>query len=109
MDTIEDTERAAAFERALLDAYERWKAIGYHATRFRQMLGRHGGVETTRRLLRIRGISPGFERLRDARKLTDTVEFILLGPDFAALFTVEERDLARRRLLDHGLRARQLP
>ena len=109
METTDDDERNARFDRALLDAYDRWAAIGYRATRFRQMLGRHGGVETARRLLRIRGVSRGFEQLRDAKKLTDTVEFILLGPEFAPLFSPEERELARRRLLENGLRARQLP
>ena len=104
----EDATRRAAFETALLDAYERWKTIGYRATRFRQMLGRHGGVETARRLLALRGVSPGFERLRDEGRLQDTVEYILLRPEFALLFTAEEQAAARQRLVDNGMRPREL-
>jgi hypothetical protein len=104
----EDAARRASFDAALLDAYERWKTIGYRATRFRQMLGRHGGVETARRLLRLRGVSPGFGRLRDEQRLEDTVEYILLRPEFAALFTTGEQAAARRRLLENGMRPRDL-
>jgi hypothetical protein len=104
----EEAARRASFDAALLDAYERWKTIGYRATRFRQMLGRHGGVETARRLLRLRGVAPGFERLRDEKRLKDTVEYILLRPEFAPLFTPEEQAAARRRLLENGMRSRDL-
>jgi hypothetical protein len=105
----EDAERQALFDRTVFEAYESWKTIGYRATRFRQMLGRHGGVETARRLLQIRGVSPGFERLRDAQRLEETIEFILLRPEFAPLFTADEQATARRRLLDNGLAAGRLP
>ena len=104
----QDAARSAALDAALLEAYERWKMIGYRATRFRQMLGRHGGVETARRLLRLRGVSPGFERLRDEKRLKDTVEYILLRAEFAPLFTTEEQAAARQRLLDNGMRPRDL-
>ena len=105
----DDAARRAEFERALFDAYERWKEIGYRASRFRQMLDRHGGVETVRRLLALRSVSPGFERLRDANRLHETFEFILLRPEFAPLFSDDERAVARQRLLDSGLSARRLP
>ena len=104
----EDATRRAAFETELRDAYERWKTIGYRATRFRQMLGRHGGVETARRLLALRSVSPGFERLRDEKRLKDTVEYILLRPEYASLFTAEEQAAARQRLVDNGMRPRDL-
>ena len=104
-----DAALRADFDRALLGAYEGWKAIGYHASRFRQMLDRHGGVETVRRLLALRSVSPGFERLRDANRLYETFEFILLRPEFAPLFSDEERAVARRRLIEGGLPARRLP
>jgi hypothetical protein len=104
----EDAARRTVFDATLLEACEGWKSIGYHATRFRQMLARHGGVETARRLLRLRGISPGFERLRDANRLEETVEFIVLRPEFASLFTADELGVARQRLVDNGLAAGRL-
>ena len=105
----DDAALRADFDRALFEAYEGWKAIGYRATRFRQMLIRHGGVETVRRLLTLRTVSPGFERLRDANRLHESFEFILLRPEFVSLFSDEERAIARRRLIDHGLSVRRLP
>src|SRR4029079_4378852 len=95
--------RRAEFERALVDAYERWKEIGYRASRFRQMLDRHGGVETGRGLLPRRAGSPRLARPPHANRLHETFEFILLRPEFAPLFSDEERAIARQRLIESGL------
>lgn len=98
------------FEAAMYDAYEAWKReVGYKATRFHQMLPRHGGVETARRLLRQPGMSAGFERLLDEGRLDLTMEFLVLRPDFGTLFTAQERAQARRRLVENGMRRDQLP
>ena len=43
-----------------------------------------------------------FRRLAEARKLDLTMEYQVLMPEFAPLFTDAERNTARARLLDHG-------
>lgn len=72
--------------------------IGYNAMRFLQMLQKHGGVETARRLLP--EMSDGFVTLWEKRRLDLTVEYLVLQPRWDALFTDDERELARQRLRD---------
>jgi hypothetical protein len=109
-DMGDDSPTARRFEAALLEAYEAWKReADYVARQFKPMVRRHGGVETARRLLRKPGVSTGFARLADSGKLDLTLEYVVLQPDFAPLFTFEERQIARQRLVDHGMAADRLP
>jgi hypothetical protein len=105
----EDLETERAFEAALLEAYESWKQIGYVATRFRLLISNRGGVETARILLAKSGTPSGFERLANAGRLEQTMEYVVLRPEFGALFSAEERSIARRRLVEHGMRRDALP
>jgi hypothetical protein len=66
------------------------------------MVAEHGGVEAARQLLRGRDASDGFTALWEARRLEMSVEAAALLPWYEALFTDEERAVARRRLVDHG-------
>ena len=78
------------------------KQAGYTATRFLQMLTDHGGVETVRRLLP--QMSDGFSQLWQRNRLDLTVEYLILEQRWHDLFSDEERDLARRRLIDCGMK-----
>jgi hypothetical protein len=73
---------------------------GYHATRFFQMLGEHGGVQTARRLLP--HMSDGFTELWQRNRLDLTVESLILQREWHYLFSEDEREIARRRLRDCG-------
>jgi hypothetical protein len=98
------------FDAEMLEAYESWKReCSYNANRFLQMLRNRGGVESTRRLLHKKGTSFGLERLTARRALTLTVEYHVLKPEFAALFTPGELSIARKRLLAKGLAPDKLP
>ncbi len=102
--------RRRRFEEAMLEVYEVAKReAGYPANRFLQKLRRDGGLETARYFLRQPGVSKGFIGLRDAARLDVTVEYLILRPEYAPLFSNAERAVARRRLLDHGLTPDQLP
>ncbi len=79
------------------------REVGYNATRFVQMLGEHGGVETARRLLP--HTSDGFTELWKRNRLDLTVESLILQPRWQSLFSDEEREVARRRLLECGAKA----
>jgi hypothetical protein len=67
------------------------------------MLGEHGGLQTAKMLLNSSAVSDGFTALWEADRLDLTVEYQVLQPDFAALFTSEELETARRRLREYGL------
>jgi hypothetical protein len=99
-----------AFERAMRQVYQRAVGeVGYTPVRFAQMLSTLGGVETARNLLRSSSQSEGFTKLWEAGRLDLTVEYQVLVPDHQALFTEEEIETARRRLLTHGMSADDLP
>lgn len=90
-----------AFDEAMMQIYLVAKnQAGYNATRFFQMLGDHGGVETARRLLP--HMSDGFTQLWQRNRLDLTVESLILRPQWHDLFSHDEREIARRRLRECG-------
>jgi hypothetical protein len=103
----EDQPDLAALERefhdAMVDVYRRARQeAGYQAGYFLQMVSEHGGLETARRLLHAPTPSEGFTALWERHRLDLTVEAIILKPEFAPLFTDEDRDIARTRLREYG-------
>ncbi|MFN2594085.1 MAG: DUF262 domain-containing protein, partial [Actinomycetota bacterium] len=93
------------FDRAMHEVYVRAKhEAGYTATYFLEMLHQNGGLETARRLLSGSSTSDGFTALWERKRLDLTVENTVLKPEFESLFTDDERDVARRRLVDHGFK-----
>ena len=95
------SDLARDFDAAMMQIYVVAKAqAGYNATRFVQMLGEHGGIETARRLLP--HMSDGFTQLWQRNRLDLTVESLILQPQWHALFSEDEREVARRRLRECG-------
>lgn len=78
------------------------REINYRAEAFMKMVGLHGGVGAAQILLRGPQTHDGFVRLWEAGELGNSVEAFVLHPKYEALFTDEERRLARVRLEDHG-------
>jgi HB1, ASXL, restriction endonuclease HTH domain len=98
------------FDAAMLEVYAAaMREVGYPARRFLAMVRGRGGLEAARQLLAKPGISEGFRRLAEARKLDLTMEFLVLTAEFAQLFSDHEREIARERLLGHGMREVDLP
>jgi hypothetical protein len=94
------TER---FDAAMLEVYaSAMREAGYPARRFLAMVRGRGGLEAARQLLTKPGVSEGFRRLAEARKLDLTMEYQVLRPEFADLFSEDERGIARDRLASHG-------
>ena len=56
-------------------------------------------------VLHTAGVSEGFTALWERGRLDLTVEAHVLSPDFSALFTDEEREIARNRLREYGYEA----
>lgn len=75
---------------------------GYTASYFLRMLGEYGPIETARRLIRSPQPSEGFTQLWQRQRLDLTVEAQVIRPEFAELFTEDERDLSRQRLSAYG-------
>ena len=66
------------------------------------MVRNQGGVVAARKLLADHKVSEGFLRLVKARRLDLSVEYFVLKPRYAPLFTQEERKVARDRLATYG-------
>lgn len=98
------TEAERDFEKAMYQSYENvGTETGYWGHRFRQMIPRKGGVGTAKYLLaKEDGISGGFNAIWKAHKLELSVEAQVLKPRFRDLFTPEEREIARERLIAFG-------
>lgn len=90
------------FHQAMFEVYRRAKEeYGYNATRFLEMLGEHGGLETAHILLQARGVSEGYTALWERGGLEVTVEAVALDPRWRELFSEDELQTARKRLTDY--------
>jgi hypothetical protein len=97
------TELEDQFHQAMIDIYLAAKRdCNYNATYFIQMVERHGGVETARRLLASDTPQTGFTVLWECERLDLSVEAQVLKPEYASLFTEAERHTARGRLAEYG-------
>jgi len=91
------------FHRAMVGIYERAKnEANYVATRYIQMVAEHGGVETAKILINSDRPSHGYTALWEKRRLDITVEALVQNPKWASLFSAEEIEKARQRLIDYG-------
>ena len=72
------------------------------AAYFLEMVGRQGGVETAKKLLQSNDIEHGSTALWKCGRLDLMFEYLVLQPRYAALFTDEEKELARNRLKEYG-------
>lgn len=75
---------------------------GYNASVFLRMLHDRGPLETAHFLIHTRKPSDGFTALWERHRLDLTVEAHVLQDRFEELFTDEEREACRQRLLDYG-------
>lgn len=66
------------------------------------MVTEHRGLQAAKRLLHTPRLQYGFEALWECGCLDITMENLILKSPWSQLFTNEEKDIARRRLLDCG-------
>lgn len=100
---MEQRDRAQRFEAALSEAAASWKLdIGYVWRRLKPQVALYTAAGLAKRVVLKPGVSPGFQKLKDAGRLDLTIEALVLRPQFAPLFTRAEKDAARRRLAAHG-------
>lgn len=103
---VDSKNREAAFHEAMLEIYERAKTeCHYNASRFLQMVGERGGLDTARYLLHATGLFDGFTALWECKRLDLTVEAYVLKPEWQGLFTQDELAIARKRLSDLGYKS----
>lgn len=103
LSTRSSNDLVKQFDAAMKDVYVRAKReAGYDAKAYLGMLAEYGGLGTAKRLLSSDSVSVGFVALWDRKRIDLAVENVVLRPEFAALFTDDERQTARQRLLEYG-------
>jgi hypothetical protein len=98
-----EQERARRFHQLVLADVGYHKSRGYNPTRFLAMIAQDGSAVTVAKRLfsEARPTTYGFERLWEMGELGRTVEFVANLPWFRDLFTEDELDEARSRLIAH--------
>lgn len=86
------------FDAAMLEIYHSAARLGYRPTRFLEMVREHGGLATAHQLLAADKIHDGLAELFLLGRLDLAVEHHVLLPEFAPLFSDDERRTARARL-----------
>jgi len=91
------------FEAAMMSIYTRaLEEANYRASVFLNMLNRHGGHETARRLIHSATISPGYTALWGRERLDLTMEAMIIeNPIWHPLFTEEELNICAKRLREY--------
>ena len=92
------TRRERAFHAAMEDVYHQAGRLGYRPTRFPQMVRDHGGVEAAHLLLADAEVQSGLTDLWLLDRIDLSMEHLVLTPEFAPLFSDDERQRARARL-----------
>ena len=91
------------FNQAMFKIYYSAREIGYTASKFFQMLGQHGGLQTARTLINASTISSGYTRLWELKRLDLSVEAVVYeNSEWHPLFTAEELERCRKRLSEIG-------
>jgi 3-methyladenine DNA glycosylase AlkD len=90
----------ARFEHDMIETVYRTagRETGYWASYFLRAVKQHGGVAAAKRLLATKGLSKGLAKLGEKGRLDLAMETLVLKAEYAALFTDEERAIARQRL-----------
>ena len=90
------------FTKELLKAMEEAEKLGCRMVRFRQLVEKHGGVETVKEYLRKNRWSDGFDLLAEQNRLELTMEALVVKGKFGALFTDDEVNRCFDRLCGAG-------
>ena len=102
----EAADLSRSFHRAMIRIHERARdEVGYNASRFIQMVAELGGVETANRLLDTNGVSEGFTRLWESKRLDLSVEALVIEERYSPLFDARRRRMAHERLEQYGFTA----
>ena len=95
--------RKEQFHRAMIAVYQNaLRECTERAAFFLEMVGRQGGVETAKKLLQPDDESSGPSALLECERPHLMFEYLILQPQYAELFTGEEKEMARQRLKKCG-------
>ncbi|HBF8535342.1 TPA: hypothetical protein STY79_001035 [Clostridioides difficile] len=74
----------------------------YKPTRFLQLINNKGALLAAKELINKEGVTEGFTRLWECKRLDLSLEVLVLKEKYKELFTDEEREICINRLKDYG-------
>ena len=86
------------FEARVRAAVQECHSLGYHPTRFEQMLDQADAVSLAKRMVVSGELQSGLKKLKEMNRIDLSVESIMLEPQFCDLFTRQEIQAADWRL-----------
>lgn len=91
------------FNKEMWNIYRKaYSEANYKATRYLQMLEKHGGLETAKLLIHSPTVSEGYTALWERGRLDLTVEALIHdNPEWQQLFTEDELVIVNQRLADY--------
>ena len=87
------------FHQAMLNVYDQAAANDYHPTIFRDRVRAYGGLRAAKRWLATEKPQPGLFQLARRGCLGISMETLVMQRRWKVLFTAEEREVARQRLV----------
>ena len=98
-----DNRLVRDFHKEMVSVYRAaLNECNYRATRFIQMVSKYGGYVAAKRLLATTSISEGLMRLAECGRLDIAMETLVLRAPWSNLFTEQELETARSRLVTLG-------
>ena len=92
------TSLESEFSERLRDAVRQSHDLGYHPTRFEQMLNEQGALALARKLIKSGELQDGLKAMTKLGRKDLVLESIMLEPKFKALFSAGELQAASWRL-----------
>jgi 5-methylcytosine-specific restriction enzyme A len=94
------------FHKAALKIYDDWLIFGYRANRYLQKVRKDRGVKAAKSWLNPKNKekepTKGFLILKELGKLSLSLEVLVLQKEWKTLFSPEELEVAKKRLIKHG-------
>jgi hypothetical protein len=88
----------AEFTARLQDAIRQSHELGYHPTRFEQMLAEYGAINLSKKLIKSGELQDGLKAMAKLGRKDLALESIMLEPKFKPLFSAAEIEVATWRL-----------
>jgi hypothetical protein len=90
------------FEKRINNAIREMIGLGYKPTILMSMIVQDGTVNAVKKLINSKKVSDGFTKLWELQRLDLSMENIIQEPEWATLFTDDDRKMAKERLRDYN-------
>jgi hypothetical protein len=90
------------FEKRVNEAIREMIQLGYKPKAFMTMIVEYNAIDAVKRLVNSDKISDGFVRLWELERLDLSMENIIQENEWNNLFTKEEQEKAKKRLMKYG-------